>query len=322
MAELIECGWSKEKLGTPVAIEMPPHFWQRQVALNFNKALHQSSEGKLAPPMEDKIEYLALGTNHTTQACRCFVHQTRHDHEGFTFDGVVSKEIAFELAPSLQAPCEQGFSWLVIKKEIEIAVPGISEFISDSKGFRHIRRPPSQVLGWGSVKGGKPSVTPGSPAWGLADSLNIGQNAFKPQSVVETMLLCYKLAKSNLSTYKDARWSTICSALKRQRSHLAGIMQPLVEFVRLYSGGLEEGPQYLIELCHFVQSINKPREIGASTLVALNSSNIPPQWAIACLKATLSAPADYCKDGSGAPAGGNAQMAGRGPSGPEGFLRA
>ncbi|CAK0822454.1 unnamed protein product, partial [Prorocentrum cordatum] len=253
-------GWSWHAVGTCRAFEVPPPGEAAASIRTFNEDLVSSADGYLAPvPPAPKIATVA--SSHTVQVLRCISNGAKGmDSELTTDEGRISRDKVFEVCKSMEEPIKIGLEWTVFHWLLEDRVPGLAEFVQGAS--------------------------------------NIGHGSERVQSKVQTLKQISKMALNNIKKLGAAKWEAVTRVVERARPFLKGSVGHMCTYVEHYSGG--DPPCFLDEVAAFVKTLGENyRDVAGQTFQCLGDAPFTdgPEWITACLKASLSCPENFLRDG-------------------------
>ena len=126
---MVEDGFNPKRWSALACTVPPGPEGQRWIQKNLQLVI--DADGYLAPVRADEIEIVTARGSHGTCALRCAKLGAKSVHAHLAgSDGMVSKEVICELAPSLRDPLENGVMYDIIPGELAVAVPKLMETLS------------------------------------------------------------------------------------------------------------------------------------------------------------------------------------------------
>lgn len=227
-----------------------------------NKDWVAESEGMLAPIVEEDIRVFTIATTHTTQGLRAILNSTLgcSDPKLTSSDGRFSKEKIIEISTAIQGPLESGIEFLVIRREVETAIPDLPTFLQETG--------------------------------------NIGHSTRNTLTKMQAMLQIHRMGVANADANAgNCEWEKIAQSIEQSQPHLEGHGKSLCDFVEKWSGGVP--PIHLQELETFSKSLTFTRDIPSSTWDLLSKLPLAqyPEYVVSMAKALLATPDAFCKQG-------------------------
>jgi hypothetical protein len=251
-------GWSWKAVDA-LACEIPPTSIGAQWR-DWNASLAKASDGLLAPVNRDLLELLTGRGSHTTASVRCYKYGTKGFHDDLCIDGFVSQSKIVERQPSMAEPLEKGLPYLVIRWQLVVACPRLTEVLSRT----------------------------GNAAHGVA----------RVQTTLQALKRVHALATIQQSGGRAPDWDIVRnSAAMGMSPEFKGTAQSLCDFVRVWSGGADG--HIRTDLESFERTLTVKRKVAPSDLRAFSKLELAeaPRYVTAMVKALLSAPPMMVHDG-------------------------
>ncbi|CAK0838520.1 unnamed protein product, partial [Prorocentrum cordatum] len=225
---ILSIGFDIEKTRESVCFEVSkdPSKFKKQV--EFNKTLATSSSGGLADVNPADCKYLTVAGSHTLQL--------------------------------LRKPCTEGYTWFVIRAEVEEAFPELPTLF---------------------VEGG-----------------NADHGTSTTQSKIQALLQVHGMGQRNLLSCQSYKWKEIEQAMEKTKPHLRGQVGDMIEFLKVYSGG--DNAPLLQDVAAYAKCVgDKMRDVHGTTFKMLSQVPFlqGPTFIGACVKACMVCPAQYVKNG-------------------------
>ena len=98
--------------------------------LELNKKIHDRAEGYLPPaPKNHDMKFLAVACSHTMYGLKCIKAGCKTDVVDIALDGHISEERILSICESYSVPLQRGIKFLVIKWEVDSAIPALATFL-------------------------------------------------------------------------------------------------------------------------------------------------------------------------------------------------
>ena len=126
---ICQVGWSLQKVGPSVCVELPIESKKRSHIIECNEALASSSGGMLPMP-SGKERVCSLSTSHTCAFLRCLENGCKMD-AGDDLEGGsnLSLEQLVAKGDDLGKMLTEGWEWCVVKAQVEAEVPDFCCFL-------------------------------------------------------------------------------------------------------------------------------------------------------------------------------------------------
>ena len=101
----------------------------------FQKKLHETSDGMLAPMNRHDLRILSFASSHLNQAIRAVDHgcSATEDTEFVADDNKnVPKALVVNYCKSFAEPLQKGLLWTIVRREVEAKCPGFAWFMQDA----------------------------------------------------------------------------------------------------------------------------------------------------------------------------------------------
>lgn len=115
LEDIVSVGWDSRQCDA-ICVDVPP---SNPAVFQFNKELHDSSNGQL-PAMDPlKLKYCSLSCSHTNMALRCILAGVEHVYENsmLAVQGRLQLEQVRLKDAAMASACENGLTWRVINSE-------------------------------------------------------------------------------------------------------------------------------------------------------------------------------------------------------------
>ena len=218
-----------------------------------NEDLIVSAQGYLAPVIGEELEIVTARGSHGTCSLRAGKLGAKSMHPHLALDGVISREICCELAPSLREPFKNGVMYDVIPGELALAVPNLMAVLSRNG--------------------------------------NNFNDVFRLQSSLQICSRIHKLSTGLASAGESADWEHIARLAAQGNGGKA--FEPkalkLCEFVREWAGG-KQGV-LLRELEAYEKTLDTKRKLSPDDLYGISKvESKVPRYILALVKAMLTSP--------------------------------
>ncbi|CAK0837669.1 unnamed protein product [Prorocentrum cordatum] len=254
-------GWSVHEISSATCFESGQGSARDKVK-EFNNLVSDLSDGFI-PKFGDGqvVKYATVASSHTMALIRAIRHGCCTTCEEYAVDGKFSKEKVLQACPSMRDPIESGFRFCCIRHEVELACPGLPDFI--------------QACG------------------------NVGNATHRPATKIQAMKSLHaKLAFfAGTSLRPEEQKAKAVKAVEQSCPHFHGEVDTMADFVILYSGG--RTPQFLNDLATWDGTLAKKNELPIQLFKILNELDFKqgPEYMMSILKASMAAPAAFVKQG-------------------------
>ena len=187
---ILRDGWSwVEVTGRARAFEVQLGDVGRQ-QLSKNKEWTQAAGGMLADIVLEDIRILSVSCTHTSQGLKGaeFGIQGCPDESLNGADGCLSREKVIERCPSIAEAMDDGLEWVVIRREVDAAIPELAGFLQEAG--------------------------------------NIGHNTRKTITKMQALLQIHRRSSTNMGADGQPRWDAIAKSMESNNPHLEGCMHP------------------------------------------------------------------------------------------------
>ena len=236
-------------------------------AKRLNAELVEKADGLLAPVNLEIMRVITSAGSHTTAALKIADYAGRggkipivpgNEHLGV--DGFYSRQRIEEVCPTFKDPTDNGLTYFVVRSPLLELCPKLLRVLSEADNAKH--------------------------------------SNYQKETWLQTMFNAHdRSVQANAKTEDDFK------RIGKQvaRSHPVESQQDvesMTDFVRLWSGGKDK--EFLIELNKFQKTLKVVRDIPGDFFKDLTAVKDVPSFVpavIAMVKATMSAPDNFCKAG-------------------------
>ena len=257
-------GYSETKLENPMGFEKQLEGQLRDVQEKFCEQNFTESNGYLKTIPWRDIEYLPVTCSHACAAVNIVQGEGPGLHEELcNGEGNIDMKKVLELCPSWEQAMTKGIPCTVFKRELDVACPELAAFLSKAGNQSH------------DVHGKETKVQ-------LMLALVQHYQALKRRS------------ESATSAEPAPSWDRVVQDIVGMKPHFKECAAEAAEFASAWSMG--DGYPTLIEVEQYSKQLRARRELETGQLALLANAKFSraPRWAIACLKALLSAPDCKC----------------------------
>ena len=134
--KIMKQGFLQSELKQPRCFERSPGFVGLS-EFDFNKKLFERSEGQLPEPENNTVRYLSFACTHTVFGLKCMRASCLTANTEISMDGRISKDRIFGECSSYKEPYENGMRWLVVRWEVNQALPELADFLQQCGNAGH-----------------------------------------------------------------------------------------------------------------------------------------------------------------------------------------
>ncbi|CAK0858078.1 unnamed protein product [Prorocentrum cordatum] len=255
LSRIIHQGWSDNELETPRCFEIIPS--KADEVFTFNQKLWSASAGQLAPVVKHDMRISTVTCSHTAAGQKAVLAGCASNDSALSTDGALCRAKVAALSPSYDKSLSTGIPWFVIRHQVASAIPELPDFLSEAG--------------------------------------NIGHGNHRKQTHVQAMLAVHSKAMKNMAVHGDYKLDAIARSVEAQMTHMEGQIRDIGEFVIQWGGG--STPINLECIEEYSKVLSFRRELPNALIRGLATLQFTqcPDYVVAVVKASLSAPDNFCK---------------------------